>query len=61
MKQIVFVLLLLSLLVSCGTRSGYFKVEGRLLNINQGELYVYSSDGAIDGICLLYTSPNPRD
>ena len=44
MKQIVFVLLLLSLLVSCGTRSGYFKVEGRLLNINQGELYVYSSD-----------------
>lgn len=50
MKQIVFVLLLLSLLVSCGTRSGYFKVEGRLLNINQGELYVYSSDGAIDGM-----------
>ena len=50
-------LLLLSLLLysfllftSCGGRSGYFKLEGRFLHLNQGEVYVYSPDGAIDGL-----------
>lgn len=37
-------------LTSCGTRSGYFKIEGRFLHINQGELYVYSPDGGIEGM-----------
>ncbi|WP_028897047.1 TlpA disulfide reductase family protein [Prevotella sp. HUN102] len=50
MKQIVYVFLLSLLLVSCGFRSGHFKMEGRLLHINQGELYVYSPDGAIEGM-----------
>ncbi len=38
------------LLTSCGTRSGHFKIEGRFLHINQGELYVYSPDGGIRGM-----------
>ncbi|MES5006352.1 DUF4369 domain-containing protein [Prevotella disiens] len=50
MKQIVYFFLLSLLLVSCGGRSGYFKIDGRLLHINQGELYVYSPDGAIEGL-----------
>lgn len=50
MKQIVYFILLSLLLVSCGTRSGHFKMEGHLLHMNQGELYVYSPDGAIDGL-----------
>ena len=37
-------------LLACGTSSGYFKIEGRFLHINQGELYVYSPDGAITGM-----------
>ena len=37
-------------LAGCGTSSGRFKIEGRFLHINQGELYVYSLDGGIDGI-----------
>lgn len=37
-------------LVSCGTRKGYFSIEGRFLNLNQGEIYVYSPDGVIEGI-----------
>lgn len=37
------------MLVSCGTRSGHFKFEGRLMHMNQGELYVYSPDGVIQG------------
>lgn len=50
MKQIVYTLFFILLLVSCGSRSGHFKMEGHLLHINQGELYVYSPDGAIDGL-----------
>ena len=33
------------LLASCGTDSRHFKIDGRLLNLNQGEFYVYSPDG----------------
>lgn len=50
MKRIAYILLFSLLLVSCGTRSGYFKMEGRFLHMNQGELYVYSPDGGIDGL-----------
>ena len=37
------------LLASCGEDSKHFKIEGRLLQINQGEFYLYSSDGTISG------------
>lgn len=37
-------------LVSCGTDSRRFKIDGRLLNINQGEFYIYSPDGAFPGL-----------
>ena len=47
----VFFLLSLSMvLVACGGRSGFFKLEGRFANMNQGEFYVYSEDGVADGI-----------
>ena len=39
----------LFLLASCGEDSKNFKIEGRLLQINQGEFYLYSSDGTISG------------
>ena len=50
MKRIVLFLLLVLILISCGTRSGHFKMEGHFLHMNQGELYVYSPDGGIDGL-----------
>ena len=50
MKRIAYILLFSLLLISCGTRSGYFKMEGRFLHMNQGELYVYSPDGGIAGL-----------
>lgn len=36
-------------LVSCGGSGSHFKIEGHLLQMNQGEFYVYSTDGGIDG------------
>lgn len=52
MKTLVHILFLFLtvLLVSCGESNGQFKVEGRFLHINQGELYVYSPDGVIEGM-----------
>ncbi len=38
------------ILTSCGASSGHFKLEGRFLHLNQGELYVYSLEGNLDGI-----------
>lgn len=49
MKQAIILALTL-VLASCGTRSGHFRIEGRFLNLNQGEFYVYSTDGAINGL-----------
>lgn len=50
MRRIVYLFFLSFFLVSCGTRKGHFKIEGRFLHINQGELYIYSPDGGIAGI-----------
>ena len=50
MKRLAYLITLTLVLVSCGNRSGYFKLEGRLLNLNQGEFYIYSTDGVIAGI-----------
>lgn len=41
---------LLLFLSSCGTREGRFRLEGRLLNINQGQCYLYSPDNILQGI-----------
>ena len=38
------------LLSGCAGRSGRFKMEGRLLHLNQGQLLVYSPDGGISGL-----------
>ena len=35
---------------SCGTDSRHFRIDGRLLHLNQGEFYVYSPDGTINGL-----------
>ena len=37
-------------LVSCGPGGNSFRIEGRLRHMNQGEFYVYSPDGGINGI-----------
>lgn len=50
LKAVVGLLLFPFVLTSCGVDGHRFKVEGRFLNLNQGEFYVYSTDGAIDGI-----------
>lgn len=49
MKRLTYILTLTLVLVACGSRSGYFSFEGRLLNLNQGEFYVYSPDGLFEG------------
>ena len=55
MKRYSYILLAL-ILVSCGAPSGQFKIEGRFLNLNQGEFYVYSTDGLIEGVDTIHTS-----
>ncbi len=50
LKQLLGLSLVALMLASCGVDSKHFKLEGRLLNLNQGEFYVYSNEGTIDGI-----------
>lgn len=45
----VGILIAALLLAACGSDNGRFKLEGRLRNINQGEFWVYSTDGGIAG------------
>lgn len=54
MKQVITLLFLALLLVSCGTRKGYFSIEGQFMNLNQGEFYVYSNDGIINGVDTIH-------
>ena len=42
------------LLTSCGPDKNHIKLEGHLLNLNQAEFFVYSPDGAIEGIDTIY-------
>lgn len=49
-KYITYLILLTLVLVSCGVDGKHFKLEGRFLHLNQGEFYVYSTDGVLDGI-----------
>lgn len=50
MKRLAYFISLALVMVSCGSRSGYFKIDGHLLNLNQGEFYVYSPDNATAGV-----------
>ncbi len=50
MKRLNYIILLTLILVSCGTKSNRFKIDGKFLNLNQGEFYVYSMDGSINGL-----------
>ena len=50
MQRIIGLLGCILLLVACGSDGGKFRLEGRLRNMNQGEFWVYSPDGAIKGI-----------
>ncbi len=48
------VLFLAQVLVACGGNGSSFKIDGRLLNLNLGEFYVYSPDGIIQGIDTIF-------
>lgn len=52
MKRILyfFITIMAIAFTACSGRKGYFTIEGRFLNMNQGELYVYSNDGLTNGI-----------
>lgn len=50
MKRLKIIFLLTLVLAACGTKNDRFKIDGKFLNLNQGEFYVYSMDGSIDGL-----------
>lgn len=55
MKRFTLFLSILTLvLASCGSDGSKFTVEGRMLNLNQGEFYVYSTDGMILGMDTIH-------
>ncbi len=54
MRKILPFLLLALILVACSTDGSSFKIDGRLLNLNQGEFYVYSPDGVMEGIDTIF-------
>ena len=50
-KFAYFFILIASLtLTACGVSSNRFQLEGRFLHMDQGEFYVYSPDGGIEGV-----------
>ena len=50
LMAVVFTLMAALVCTSCGTDSRHFRIDGRLLHLNQGEFYVYSPDGTINGL-----------
>lgn len=50
MRGLTSIVLLTLVLAGCGTAGNRFRVSGKLLHMNQGEFYVYSPDGGIDGM-----------
>lgn len=50
LMAVVFTLVAALICTSCGTDSRHFRIDGRLLHLNQGEFYVYSPDGTINGL-----------
>lgn len=49
-KSAVLPLLVAVMLAACGGGGKEFRLTGRLLNINQGEFYVYSAEGDVEGM-----------
>lgn len=47
MKKFIGYILLTLVLVSCEIDNGFFRIEGRFKNFNQGEFFIYSMDGGI--------------
>ena len=50
LMAVVFTLVAALVCTSCGTDSRHFRIDGRLLHLNQVEFYVYSPDGTINGL-----------
>jgi hypothetical protein len=50
----LYLILSTLVLVSCGVRGNHFKIEGKFRNLNQGEFYVYSPDGGVEGIDTIH-------
>lgn len=50
MRKYIYALLTALVLTACGTDGRHFKIDGRLLHLNQGEFYVYSLDGGLSGV-----------
>ena len=50
LMAVVFTLVATLVCTSCGIDSRHFRIDGRLLHLNQGEFYVYSPDGTINGL-----------
>lgn len=50
LMAVVFTLVAALVCTSCGTDSRHFRIDGRLLHLNQGQFYVYSPDGTINGL-----------
>ena len=49
-SRLIALLSVVLLLSSCGVDSNKFRLAGRLRNLNQGMFWIYSPDGAIEGI-----------
>ena len=47
---VVCLLLSVGFLFSCGADGRHFRIEGKFLNLNQGEFYVDSLDGGTEGL-----------
>lgn len=47
MKNFLYIIITALTLMACGTDGRHFSIDGRLLNLNQGEFYVYSPDGMV--------------
>ena len=56
MKKFAYIIFLLATLffASCGVDGAHFRFEGKFLNMNQGEFYVYSPEGGIDGFDTIH-------
>ena len=50
MKHFLYIISMVMLLAACGVDGNHFKLSGRFLNMNQGEFYIYSPEGGVDGI-----------